>query len=99
MPAQVPEPVRRERAGQLHDLAASLRAAWLDAHAGRRLPVLIEALREDAAGAYATGYTPNYLPVRLRAAPGDAVGRILDVELIERSADGEAIEARPAAKL
>ncbi len=94
MPAQVPEPVRRERTRQLHDLAASLRAVWLDSHVGRRLPVLIEGKHPDAGGAYATGYTPNYLPVRLRGVPDRAVGQILEVDLIERSADGGVIEAR-----
>jgi threonylcarbamoyladenosine tRNA methylthiotransferase MtaB len=99
MPSQVPHPVRRERVRQLHNLADSLRADWLDAHVGRRLPVLIEGERQVAEGAYATGYTPNYLPVRLRDAPNHAVGHIVEVDLIERSADGEAIEARPAARL
>jgi threonylcarbamoyladenosine tRNA methylthiotransferase MtaB len=93
MPAQVPEPVKRERARQLAELGAVLRAASLDARVGRTLPVLIEGEQEDAAGRYAGGFTPDYLPVRLRNAPPELVGRIAPARLLARSADDAALEA------
>jgi threonylcarbamoyladenosine tRNA methylthiotransferase MtaB len=94
MPAQVPEPVRRARARQLHELGALLRAECLDAHVGRTLPVLIEGTNADTAGPYTAGFTPNYLPVRLREAPADAVGTIVPAVLLRRTDDDDALEAR-----
>jgi threonylcarbamoyladenosine tRNA methylthiotransferase MtaB len=100
LPDQVPEPIRRERARELHDIAARLRADTLSKHLGRKLPVLIEGENRDTDGAYAAGFTPNYLPVRLRPSRADAVGRIIDVELSALTSDREALEGRrPAAPL
>jgi threonylcarbamoyladenosine tRNA methylthiotransferase MtaB len=93
MPAQVPEPVKRERARQLAALGAVLKAASLDARVGQTLPVLIEGEQEDAAGRYAGGFTPDYLPVRLRDVPPELVSRIAPARLLRRSADDAALEA------
>lgn len=94
MPGQIPEPVKRRRARALHALGAALEAECLARQAGRTLPVLIEGTNADAAGPYAAGFTPSWLPVRLREAPTDAVGRILPLCLLRVSDDASALEAR-----
>lgn len=94
MPDQVPEPIKRERARALHDLGAALKTAALRTQAGRTLPVLIEGQNRDEIGAYAAGFTPGYLPVRLRQAPADSVGRIVPARLLGCSDDAQALEAR-----
>ncbi|MCG6941079.1 MAG: MiaB/RimO family radical SAM methylthiotransferase [Thiohalocapsa sp.] len=94
LPDQVPEPVKRARARQLHELDAVLRAEALGALVGRSLPILIEGENADALGRYAAGFTPSYLPVRLRHAPADAVGHIVAARLLAPSGDGTALEAR-----
>jgi tRNA A37 methylthiotransferase MiaB len=86
--------MRRARARALHELCAVLRADFLDAHLGRTLPVLIEGTNTDAAGPYAAGFTPNYLPVRLRDVPAAAVGRIVPARLLAHTDDGSSLEAR-----
>ncbi|WP_295883419.1 tRNA (N(6)-L-threonylcarbamoyladenosine(37)-C(2))-methylthiotransferase MtaB [uncultured Thiohalocapsa sp.] len=94
MTDQVPEPVRRGRARALHALGAELKATRLRAQVGRTLPVLIEGENRDAAGTYAAGFTPSYLPVRLRGAPSEAVGQIVAARLLRLSDDATALEAR-----
>ncbi len=94
MPAQVPEPVKRARARQLHELGAALKAEYLHAQVGRTLPVLIEGENTDGAGLFGAGFTPNYLPVRLRDMPADAVGRIVQARLSACCREGAALEAR-----
>lgn len=94
MTEQVPESVKRERARALHELGAVLKTAALSAQAGRTLPVLIEGENRDAAGPYAAGFTPAYLPVRLRGAPADAVGHIVPARLLRCTDDAAALEGR-----
>ncbi len=94
LPEQVPEPVKRARARALHEVGAVIKAEFLGTHVGRTLPVLIEGENADDAGAYAAGFTPNYLPVRLRDAPAGAVGRIVQAELLGPTQDEAALEAR-----
>jgi threonylcarbamoyladenosine tRNA methylthiotransferase MtaB len=94
MADQVPEPVKRERTRALHELAARLKTDCLASQTGRTLPVLIEGLNTDSAGPFAAGFTPSYLPVRLRDAPPDAVARILPLRLCGVSDDAAALEAR-----
>ena len=94
LPEQVPEPVKRARARALHELGTALKAEFLGTHVGRTRPVLIEGENGDDAGAYAAGFTPNYLPVRLRDAPAGAVGRIVQTQLLAPTRDKTALEAR-----
>ncbi len=94
MPDPIPEPIKRERARALFELAAVLKTAALSTQAGRNLPVLVEGINADTEGPYAAGFTPSYLPVRLRAAPRDAVGRIVPARLLRLSNDAAALEAR-----
>ena len=93
MAEQVPEAVKRERARALHEVGAVLKTAALSALAGHTLPVLLEGDNLDAAGPYAAGFTPGYLPVRLRGAPADAVGRIVPARLLRCTDDAAALEA------
>jgi hypothetical protein len=58
--------------------------------------MLIEGMNTDGAGHYAAGFTPSYLPVRLRDAAADAVGRIVPVRVLRVSDDATALEARIA---
>ena len=96
MSGQVPEQVKRARARQLHELGAVLRAEYLGAHVGRSLAVLIEGENRDEGGPFGAGFTPNYLPVRLRDAPADGVGQIVQTRLLGLSRDGAALEGRLA---
>ncbi|KAA6184682.1 tRNA (N(6)-L-threonylcarbamoyladenosine(37)-C(2))-methylthiotransferase MtaB [Thiohalocapsa marina] len=93
MPDQVPAEVRRERSRALHALGLELKRALLTRHLGQCPPVLIEGSNRDADGEFAAGFTPNYLPVRLRGAPSGLVNRTIRVRLDAVSSDGEAVNA------
>ncbi|MBU0500276.1 MAG: tRNA (N(6)-L-threonylcarbamoyladenosine(37)-C(2))-methylthiotransferase MtaB [Gammaproteobacteria bacterium] len=81
LPNPVPEPVKRERARALADLAQRLRGETLNRHIGQQFPVLIEG-RLVGEGKHWPGYTPNFLRVELASATSeDLCNRILEVEI------------------
>jgi threonylcarbamoyladenosine tRNA methylthiotransferase MtaB len=95
MPDQIPLEVKRARSGELHALGQRMKQALLKANLGRTRSILVEGIRADESGAYAAGYTPNYLPVRLRAANTSLANQRVMVRLESLTGDGEAINAGP----
>ena len=95
MPERVPDSVKRARSRALHALGRELKQALLKRQCGQRVDVLVEGRGSDAAGPFHTGYTPNYLPVRLRGVDAQSVNRILPARLGAITADGEALNAIP----
>lgn len=97
MPDQVPDQIKRARSRELHALGQKLKRALLERQCGRSVKVLIEGRSSDAAGPFLTGYTPNYLPVRLRDAEAQSVNCILPARLGIVTAEGDALNALPLA--
>ncbi len=66
LPGQVPAELKKARGAALHQLARTMKRATFERFLGRTLPVLVEARCGDGpdSGCW-TGYTPNYLPVRI----------------------------------
>jgi threonylcarbamoyladenosine tRNA methylthiotransferase MtaB len=90
MPDQVSREVKRERSGQLHELALASRRETLNRAVGGTYEVLVEGLSED--GERWSGYTPNYLRVELRGR--DLENQIVRVRATGVSADGERLLAQ-----
>jgi threonylcarbamoyladenosine tRNA methylthiotransferase MtaB len=96
MPDQVPAPVIKARAQQLHQLAAGYKQATLTRFLGRTFPVLWE----EGSGQQADGcrvfpgYTPNYLRVATTVEPGnDLCRRIARARLTAIAASGDGLLA------
>ena len=66
LPAQVPSPIKKERARKMRELGAKKKREFYSRFIGRRARVLLEQVVDAATGAY-KGYSRNYLPVRVRA--------------------------------
>ncbi|MGB5831140.1 MAG: tRNA (N(6)-L-threonylcarbamoyladenosine(37)-C(2))-methylthiotransferase MtaB [Thiohalocapsa sp.] len=94
MPDQVPNAVKRERARELQALGKVLKRDRLQRAVGRTHSVLVEGIRSDETGSFHAGYTPNYLPVRLRDGEPTQVNHILPVRLGAITADGDGLNAR-----
>jgi threonylcarbamoyladenosine tRNA methylthiotransferase MtaB len=92
LPEQVPESIKRARSLEMNALAQRMKRRTLEGHIGRRLPVLLEGRAGGAADRAWFGYTPNYLPVHIRAGTGeDLANRILEVALQAVHPDGEGL--------
>ena len=93
LPLPVERALKRERSQQLHELAQVHRRRILQGHAGREFELLIEGRREtDETGrAYWSGYTPNFLRVRLHSEAQDLEGRLVRARLESLAGDGEAL--------
>ncbi|MET0067801.1 MAG: tRNA (N(6)-L-threonylcarbamoyladenosine(37)-C(2))-methylthiotransferase MtaB [Candidatus Thiodiazotropha sp.] len=93
--ASLPDPVSRElkrrRSEALHQLGETHKRRTLERFIGQRVEVLVEGSEEQGWG----GYTPNYLRVELIPPQGmDPSNRILNCDLLELSASGDALIAR-----
>lgn len=64
LPDPVPEPVRKQRSRELHQLSERLKQNWLQQQTGTTAAVLWERRSEEAGRAVFSGYTPNYCKVR-----------------------------------
>jgi threonylcarbamoyladenosine tRNA methylthiotransferase MtaB len=97
LPGPVSREIQRERSQQLHELAARQRCAVMQGFVGRDFEVLIEGRREidDRRRPWWSGYTPNFLRVRIES-PDDAdwTGRIMRARLERIADDGEALLGR-----
>lgn len=62
----VPEPIRRQRSKDLHQLAEQLKQSWLQEQVGQVANVLWERCKEEHGQAFYSGYTPNYCKVTLQ---------------------------------
>jgi threonylcarbamoyladenosine tRNA methylthiotransferase MtaB len=92
LPLPVERAVKRERSRQLHELATAHRQRVLHEQVGREVELLVEGRREgDEAGQYWSGYTPNFLKVRLDNDAPDLEGRLVRTRLEAVAGDGEAL--------
>jgi len=96
LPLPVSRESKRERSQQLHELAARQKREALRRHVDREFEVLIEgSLEQDEDGkAWCSGYTPNFLRVRLPCGDRDLENRIVRVRTQAVSDDGEALIAQ-----
>lgn len=86
------DPVAREkirnRSQELHTLGERMKRQTLQRYVGRRMPVLVE--RQGPAASGWSGYTPNFLKVRINDLPAAAMeNTISDVRLDTLSPCGE----------
>ncbi len=96
LPDQVPVEVKKARSREMHALDQRVKRETLEKHVGRRYPVLIEGRYQGEADGDWFGYTPNYLPVRLRHMKiTDPVNRILDIRLDGVHPEGDSLTGRP----
>ncbi|CAG0952430.1 partial Threonylcarbamoyladenosine tRNA methylthiotransferase MtaB, partial [Anaerolineae bacterium] len=65
LPEQISEAVKKQRSGQLHQLAHQLKHEFYNANLGKIFPVLWEGHKENLGNGKQRvfGYTPNYLRV------------------------------------
>ena len=93
LPLPVERALKRERSQQLHELAQAQRRRILQDFVGREFELLVEGRREtDEAGrAYWSGYTPNFLRVRLHSEAQDLEGRLVRARLESVAGDGDAL--------
>ena len=70
MPDQIPEPVKAERSAVLLDLNRKNRLAYAKQFIGEPREVLLETAEEGADSPVWTGYTPEYLRLRVSASDG-----------------------------
>jgi len=95
-PGQVGGDTKKERTRALIDLGHAMRRKVLARFVGRHLPVLVEG-EEGAAERDRFGYTPNYLPVRIRAPMVEDLGnRIVSVTIEALDAGGSRLVGRPS---
>jgi threonylcarbamoyladenosine tRNA methylthiotransferase MtaB len=96
LPDQVPEEIKKARSREIHELGRRMKRATLGAFVGRRLPVLVEGRFDGNDGGDWFGYTPSYLPVRVRTRAGeDPANRITEVLLERVNPDGETLIGEP----
>ena len=70
MPDQIPEPVKAERSAVLLDLNRKNRLAYAKQFIGEPREVLLETAEDGKVGPSWTGYTPEYLRLRVTASDG-----------------------------
>ena len=70
MPEQIPEPVKAERSAVLLDLNRKNRLAYAKQFIGEPREVLLETAEDGKVGPVWTGYTPEYLRLRVTASDG-----------------------------
>jgi len=96
LPDQVPAEIKKVRSREMHALGRRMKRATLQAFVDRRLPVLIEGRFGGEEGGDWFGYTPGYLPVRVRMQAGEhPANRIAEVLLDGVDPDGESLIGRP----
>ena len=82
MPDQIPEPVKAERSAVLLDLNRKNRLAYAKQFIGERREVLLETAEEGADSPVWTGYTPEYLRLKVpvNGMPGQYVSVMVKEE-------------------
>ncbi|NEV64020.1 tRNA (N(6)-L-threonylcarbamoyladenosine(37)-C(2))-methylthiotransferase MtaB [Thiorhodococcus minor] len=97
--AKLPDPidaaVKKARCQGLQGLLKDSKLAVMRAQIGKRVSLLHESAAKERDQAWRSGYTPNYLPVRLIGGQEETGNQILDVELTDVDEAGELILARP----
>ena len=98
LPLPLSRDLKRRRSQQLHELANRQRRAEMQRFVGREFEVLIEGKREmgDDGRNHWSGYTPNFLRVRVSSNEEDLAGRIVRVRLERVADDGKLLLGRVA---
>ncbi len=86
MPDQIEPVVKQRRASHLIEVADRLRRQFFQSLVGRRLQVLVESADASGAGML-LGTSARYAPVAT-SGPADFVGRLVDVEARQATAEG-----------
>ena len=71
MPDQVPEPVKKERSGELLALEKEQSKAFRDAYIGKRQTVLFEESVQIGETRYMVGFTPEYVRLAMKLKPDE----------------------------
>lgn len=94
LPDQVPATIKKERSREMHELASRMRAETLARYLGHETTILVEGRQDAATGSDRFGYTPHYLPARLRPRkPEDLTNQLLRVKLTAIHPDGDSLVA------
>ena len=88
MPDQIEPVVKQRRASHLIEVADRLRRQFFQSLVGRRLQVLVESADASGPGVL-LGTSARYAPVTI-SGPADFVGRLVDVEARQATAEGVA---------
>ena len=98
LPLPIARKVKRERSQQLHELAHAHRHRIMQDFIGREFEVLIEGQGEkDQDGRiFCSGYTPNFLRVRVPSDEQDLAGKVARVRLSQLADDGDMLLGRLA---
>lgn len=89
---QVPAETKKARSREIRDLGHQMKRDTLRRFVDRRMPVLVEGRYGVKGDGDWFGYTPNYLPVRVRTGSGvDPVNRILELSLKAVHEGGESL--------
>jgi len=100
LPDQVPNGTKKARSRQILDLGRRMKREVLEKFVGQCLPVLVEGRFGGSPGGDWFGYTPNYLPVRVRTADAeDPVNQILQVRLNRIAEDGNSLRGFTSAEI
>jgi threonylcarbamoyladenosine tRNA methylthiotransferase MtaB len=92
LPGQIPNETKRDRSREMHEVGHRMKREILASFVGRRLPVLLEGRYSNAPSGDWFGYTPNYLPVRVRPRSSECpVNQILGVRLDGVHEKGESL--------
>jgi threonylcarbamoyladenosine tRNA methylthiotransferase MtaB len=98
LPGQVSSETKKARSRQIQDLGRRMKHETLNELVGRHLPILVEGRYGGSQDGEWFGYTPSYLPVRVRGIDaGDPVNQILQVGLEEVQEDGESLRGLASA--
>ncbi len=94
LPDQVPAEVKKERSREMHKLVCRMRAATFARYLGQRTSLLLEGRQRSDPDGDHQGYTPHYLPVRVRPNRGqDLTNQLPRVELTAIHPDGDSLIA------
>lgn len=97
--ASLPDPVsaetKKRRIEDLQTLAVRLTRETLQEQIGKRTRILCEGAEAGECQGGRFGYTPNYLPVRIRTDAAVTAERLLEVVLTGLTADGAALIGQP----
>jgi len=80
---KIPRPVIKDRYQQLIQVARTRREQVMSTYQNKIMPVLFEQSKHN----YLTGYTPNYIPVKVSAKPS-LINQVLPVRITKTSAQG-----------
>ncbi|MBK1695462.1 tRNA (N(6)-L-threonylcarbamoyladenosine(37)-C(2))-methylthiotransferase MtaB [Chromatium weissei] len=90
LPNQIGTAIKYQRSEELKILAQKLKRKVLTDQIGQQVTVLIEGA-DTTSPIERFGYTPNYLPVHIKHLNAVGENRLIEVQLTELTADGDAL--------